>query len=142
MLEAILGKRINIKKVIHDARLEQLAKEQKYGILDLDVELEDGEIINIELDKFRNENPDMKDQLNQWLAFLDMERGELLEMAKKENKKIEKAVKNYEVLTGDAEVKRLAEIRLMSELEEKSALACEREIGKELRNERGKRVAE
>lgn len=221
MLEAILGKRIKIKKVIHDARLEQLAKEQKYGILDLDVELEDGEIINvemqlknyhnieerttfyaskkiveqlgpgtkyenmkkviviaildysfldvpdyltetvrvatkhreyeinnnvtyyyIELDKFRNENPDMKDPLNQWLAFLDMERGELLEMAKKENKKIEKALENYEVLTGDAEVKRLAEIRLMSELEEKSALASEREIGKELRNERGKRAAE
>ena len=221
MLEAILGKRIKIKKVIHDARLEQLAKEQKYGILDLDVELEDGEIINvemqlknyhnieerttfyaskkiveqlgpgtkyenmkkviviaildysfldvpdyltetvrvatkhreyeinnnvtyyyIELDKFRNENPDMKDPLNQWLAFLDMERGELLEMAKKENKKIEKALENYEVLTGDAEVKRLAEIRLMSELEEKSALASERERGKELRNERGKRTAE
>ena len=49
MLEAILGKRIKIKKVIHDARLEQLAKEQKYGILDLDVELEDGEIINVEM---------------------------------------------------------------------------------------------
>ena len=210
MLEAILGKRIKIKKVIHDARLEQLAKEQKYGILDLDVELEDGEIINvemqlknyynieerttfysskkiveqlglgteyekmkkviviaildysfldvpeyltetvrvaekhrdyeinnnvryyyIELEKFRKQNPNMKEPLNQWLAFLDMERGELLEMAKKESKKIEKAVENYEVLTGDAEVKRLAEIRLMSELEERSALASANAIGRE-----------
>ena len=208
MLEAILGKKIKIKKIIHDARLEQLAKEQKYGILDLDVELEDGEIINvemqlknyhnieerttfyaskkiveqlgpgtkyeemkkviviailnysfldvpeyvtetvrvarnhrdyeinntvtyyyIELEKFRRQNPDMTEPLNQWLAFLDMERGELLEMAKKENKKIAKAIENYEVLTGDEEVKRLAEIRLMSELEEKSALASARDAG-------------
>lgn len=52
-------------------------------------------------------------------------------MAKNESKKIEKAVRNYEVLTGDAEVKRLAEIRLMSELEEKSALASARAIGRE-----------
>ena len=84
----------------------------------------------------------MKDPLNQWLAFLDMERGELLEMAKKESKNIKKAVENYEVLTGDAEVKRLAEIRLMSELEEKSALTCERKLGKELRNQRGERATE
>ena len=39
-------------------------------------------------------------------------------------------MENYEVLTGDAEVKRLAEIRLMSKLEEKSALLTEREEGR------------
>lgn len=48
-LSSILGKNMEIKKVIHDSRLEQLAKESKYGILDLDVELENGEIINIEM---------------------------------------------------------------------------------------------
>ena len=150
-LNAILGKDITIKRVIHDMRLEQLAREQKYGVLDLDVELESGEIINIEmqmnnhhnmekrttfyaskkiteqlgpkaqytdlkkiiviailnysfinlreyvtktvrvadkhreyeinndvtyyyieLEKFRKENPDMKEPINQWLAFIDM----------------------------------------------------------------------
>lgn len=154
LLTAILGEKIHIKKVIHDARLEQLAREQKYGVLDLDVELEDGKIINvemqlknydnieerttfyaskkiteqfgpgtkykeikkviiiaildysflnvpeyvtrtvrvaekhreyeinnnveyyyIELEKFRKQNIDMKKPINQWLAFLDMERG-------------------------------------------------------------------
>ena len=65
------------------------------------------------------------------LCFLDMERGDLLEMASKENKNVKKAMENYEVLTGDAEVKRLAEIRLMSKLEEKSALLTEREAGRE-----------
>jgi len=209
-LSAILGETIKIKKVIHDARLEQLAREQKYGVLDLDVELESGEFINvemqmrdynniekrttfyaskkiteqmgpksryedlkkviiiailnytfieqpeyvtrairvadkhreyelnnnveyyyIELEKFRNQKIDIKENINQWLAFLDMERGDLLEMAKKENKEIKEAVENYEVLTGDEEVKRLAEIRLMSELEEKSALASARQRGTE-----------
>ena len=52
-------------------------------------------------------------------------------MASKENKNVKKAMENYEVLTGDAEVKRLAEIRLMSKLEEKSALLTEREAGRE-----------
>ena len=189
-LEAVLGEKLEIKKVMHDVRLEQLAKEQKFGILDLGVELEDGEFINvemqlknynniekrttfyaskklteqlgpgedyrqlktiiiaildysfiklpeyitetvrvakehreyeinndveyyyIELEKFRNQNLDMKKRINQWISFLDMERGDLLEMACKENDKVKRAVENYEVLTGDEEVKRLAEIRL------------------------------
>ena len=49
LLSSILGQDIKIKKVIHDARLEQLAKENKYGILDLEVELESKEIINVEM---------------------------------------------------------------------------------------------
>ena len=65
------------------------------------------------------------------LCFLDMESGDLLEMASKENKNVKKAMENYEVLTGDEEVKRLAEIRLMSKLEEKSALLTAREEGEE-----------
>ena len=207
-LESVLEEKIKIKKVMHDVRLEQLAKEQKFGILDLGVELEDREFINveiqiknykniekrttfyackklieqlgpgedyrqlkptiiiaildysfiklpeyitetvrvvkehreyeinndvkyyyIELEKFRNQNPDITKRINQWSAFLDMERGDLLEMACKENDKVKRAVENYEVLTGDEEVKRLAEIRLMSKLEEKSALDCAREDG-------------
>ncbi len=209
-LSAILEENIKIKKVMHDARLEQLTKEMKYGILDLEVELEDGEIVNIEmqlrdnknieerttfyaskkiveqlepkgryeelkkviviailnytltglpeyitetvrvakkhkeyeinnlvkyyyieLEKFRKEKPNMKESANQWLAFVDMERGDLLEMAKKENKEIKEALDDYEVLTGDKEIKRLAEIRLMSELEEHSALETAKAKGTE-----------
>ena len=51
-------------------------------------------------------------------------------MACEKNEKVRRAVENYEVLTGDEEVKRLAEIRLMAKLEEKSALDCAREEGK------------
>ena len=39
-LSAILGEDIRIKNIVHDARLQQVAREDKYGILDLDVELE------------------------------------------------------------------------------------------------------
>ena len=63
-------------------------------------------------------------------------------MACKENDKVKRAVENYEVLTGDEEVKRLAEIRLMSKLEEKSALDWAREDGikqgKEIGREEGR----
>ena len=216
-LSSILGKDIRIKNIIHDARLEQLAKEMKYGILDLEVELEDGEIVNvemqvkdnkniekrttfyaskkiveqlepkqdydelkrviviailnynltdlpeyltetvriikghedyelnnevkyyyIELEKFRKQEPDMNVELNQWLAFIDMERRDLLEMAKKENKEIKEAVEKYEVLTGKEEIKRLAELRLMSKLEENSALATARAKGTEEGLKQGK----
>lgn len=60
-------------------------------------------------------------------------------MACKENDKVKRAVENYEVLTGDEEVKRLAEIRLMSKLEEKSALDWAREEGLEQGLKRGKK---
>ena len=162
--------------------MEQLAKEQKYGVLDLDVELESGEIVNIEmqmedhknmekrttyyaskkitelpeyvtktvrvadqhrdyelnnnvtyyyieLEKFREQNPDMTLPINQWLAFIDMEKGELLEMAEKENKLIKEAKGHYDTLTGDAEVKRLAEIRFLSQMEEQATLETARDRG-------------
>ena len=217
-LSAILGEKIKIKRVMHDVRLEQLTKEMKYGVLDLDVELESGEMINvemqlknnhnieerttfyaskeiveqlepngkyenlkkviviailnysfielpeyvtetvrvvrtnkeyelnnivkyyfIELEKFRKNNPNMEEEINQWLAFIDMERGDLLEMAKKKNKEIKEATEAYEVLTGDDEIKRIAEIRLMSQLEEQSALATARDNGTKKGLELGKK---
>ena len=215
-ISSILGEEIKIKEVIHDARLEQLAREQKYGILDLDVELESGEFINIEmqlrnyrniekrttfyaakklseqkgiginyenlrkviiitildykltdlqeyvtetvriarghedyelnntvkyyyieLPKFREQNPDMSNKQNQWIAFIDGERGDLLDMAKKENKLVNEADEHYNVLTGDEEVKRLAEIRLLSAMEEHSALETAKQVGTEIGMEHG-----
>jgi len=219
-ISAVLEEQVKVKNVVHDARLEQLAKEDKYGVLDLDVELEDGKKVNIEiqikdnhnieerttyysskkiteqigigqkfeeinqviiiaildysfielpeyitrtvrvanehreyeinnvekyiyieLEKFRKQNPDMKNKLNQWIAFIDRERGDLLEMAKKENKEIKEAEERYNVLTGDAELKRLAEVRLMSQLEGASAKKVAREEGrKEERLEMAKKM--
>ena len=58
-------------------------------------------------------------------------------MACEKNDNVKKAVENYEVLTGDEEVKRLSEIRLMSNLEEKSALHCAREEEKNMEKRLG-----
>ena len=210
---------LKIKKVLHDVRLDQFAKNEKFGILDLGVELENGEFINIEiqlrdnhniekrttfyaskkiteqlgageefiklrpiviiaildysfidlpeyvtetvrvaekhreyelnndvkyyyieLSKFRRENPDMTQIINHWLSFIDMERGDLLEMASKKNEKIKKAIENYEVLTGDEEIKRLAELKQMAKFEEQSALHCAREAGKVEGKEEGEKI--
>ena len=105
--------------------IKEVAKDDKEYEINNDVKY-----YYIELEKFRKQNPDMTKRINHWLSFLDMERGELLEMACEKNDKVKRAVENYEVLTGDEEVKRLSEIRLMSNLEEKSALHCAREEGK------------
>ena len=60
-------------------------------------------------------------------------------MAKKENKEIKKAIEEYEVLTGTEEVKGLAEIRLMTKLEENAALATARAKGTEEGLRQGKK---
>ena len=86
----------------------------------------------IELKKFReNISLDMKEKVNQWLAFIDGERGDLIDMAKKESKIIKEADEEYNVLTGEEEVKRLAEIRMLSEMEEQAALKHARTEGLE-----------
>lgn len=51
-------------------------------------------------------------------------------MAKNENKEIKEVEERYNVLTGDAELKRLAEVRLMSQLEGASAKKVAREEGR------------
>ena len=210
-LDAVLEENVKIKQVKHDARLEQIVLEEKYGILDLEVELSSGEIVDIEmqlndyknieerttfyaskkiteqrnigryykglkkviiialldynlfelqdyvtktvrvlekhrnykynnfaeyyyieLKKFReNISLDMKEKVNQWLAFIDGERGDLIDMAKKESKIIKEADEEYNVLTGEEEVKRLAEIRMLSEMEEQAALKHARTAGLE-----------
>ena len=67
--------------------------------------------------------------INQWIAFIDRERGDLLTMAKQNNKVIEEADEMYNVLTGDDELKRLEEIRIKSDLEEQAALATAKQEG-------------
>lgn len=65
----------------------------------------------IELPKFReSNNVDMNEKQNQWLAFIDdMDRGKI-EMAEEKNKIIKEAKIEMNYLTGEAEVRRLAEL--------------------------------
>lgn len=65
----------------------------------------------IELPKFRKKRPDMDEKINQWLSFIDDYDKELVKMAEKKNKTLEKARMEMNYLTGDAAVRRLAELR-------------------------------
>ncbi len=65
----------------------------------------------IELPKFRKAHPDMNEKINQWIAFIDDKDKGLVEMAEKKNKTIENAREEMNYLTGDAAVRRLAELR-------------------------------
>lgn len=87
------------------------------------------EIINgmkwyfIELPKFRKAQKNMEDKLNQWLVFIDdYDKGEI-EMAEKKNKTIERARVELNYLTGEAEMRRLAELREKWEMDYISAKA-------------------
>lgn len=85
----------------------------------------------IELPKFRMSNPDMEDKLNQWLALIDNEDGEMIKVAEEKNNKIKEAKKEVEYLTGDEEVKRLAELREKWAMDRRSEISDAREEGEE-----------
>ena len=69
------------------------------------------EIHFIELKKFIKEERRPENKKEEWLYFLDYSKRGMVEMATKKNKVIEKAKEELEYLTGDAAVKRKAELR-------------------------------
>ena len=76
----------------------------------------------IELPKFRRAHPNMDEKLNQWLAFIDDNDRGKIKMAEKKNKTLEKARKEMTYLTGDEEIRRLAELREKWEMDWNSSM--------------------
>lgn len=85
----------------------------------------------IELPKFRKQNPDMDEKINQWLVFIDDYNKELVKVAEKKNETLKKARIEMNYLTGDAEVRRLAELREKWEMDRISAINHAMRVGKE-----------
>ena len=85
----------------------------------------------IELPKFRKQRPDMNKTINQWLAFIDDEDEELVKMAENKNKTLKKARTDMNYLTGDEEVKRLAELREKWDMEYSMSMKYAKKIGEE-----------
>ena len=83
----------------------------------------------IELPKFRKAHPDMNEKINQWLAFIDDYDKGVIEMAEKKNKTLEKARIEMNYLTGDEEVRRIAELREKWEMDWNSGIADAKEEG-------------
>ena len=85
----------------------------------------------IELPKFRKSHPDMNERLNQWLAFIDDYDKGVIEMVEKKNKTIERARVEMNYLTGDRELRRLAELREKWEMDYADTMVYGREKGLE-----------
>lgn len=93
----------------------------------------------VELPKFRRKNPNMNDKLNQWLAFIDNYDKELVRMAEKNNKTIQKAKLEMRYLTGEAEIKRIAELEEKWEMDYVSGMGYAKREGIKEGMEKGKR---
>ena len=83
----------------------------------------------IELPKFRKAHPNMDEKLNQWLAFIDDNDRGKIKMAEKKNKTLEKARKEMTYLTGDEEIRRLAELREKWEMDWNSSMEYAKKEG-------------
>lgn len=92
----------------------------------------------IELPKFRKKNPDMNDKIDQWICFIDDSNKEAVKMAESKNIVLKKARKELDYLTGDAAVRRMAELREKWEMDEIAVKKNAERIGKEEGRREGK----
>ena len=93
----------------------------------------------IELPKFRKYHPDMNERINQWLAFIDDENEELVDMAIKKNKVLKKAQNEVNYLTGNAELRRIAELQEKWAWDEKFFKAMAKKEGREEGRKEGRK---
>lgn len=109
-------------------------KEEKYVDMGYTKEdelaTEDIEMRFIEIPKFIKKNCGINTKLEQWLWLLTG-KGEKVEMAEKENKKIKKAIEILEEMSMDEKEWELYQSRKMAEIDYNSGIASAREEGRE-----------
>ena len=93
----------------------------------------------IELPKFRKMHKNINSKIDQWLLFIDDEEKELVKMAEEKNQTLQKAREEMNYLTGDAAVRRLAELREIWELDYNSDINYAREKGEKSGLKRGRK---
>ena len=81
-------------------------------------------------------------KIDQWLLFIDDEEKELVKMAEEKNQTLQKAREKMNYLTGDAAVRRLAELREIWELDYNSDINYAREKGEKSGLKRGRKEGE
>ena len=84
----------------------------------------------IELPKFRKMHKNIDNKIDQWLLFIDDEEKELVKMAEEKNQTLQKAREKMNYLTGDAAVRRLAELREKWELDYNSDINYAKDEGR------------
>ena len=99
--------------------------------------LKEQELHFIELPKFLRRKIDTDRKLDQWLLFIDYSKKELIKVSEEKNNIIKEANQEYEYLTGDEELRRLAFLRRKYELDHNSGMAYAKRIGMERGLEEG-----
>lgn len=110
----------NLFKEIEDIHTVWKLREEKHPQLGT---LEGLEVHFFELEKFRNCNPDLHEKINQWLALIDTENENWLEVAMKENKKIKEAKGKVDEFMSEDEARELAELREKWQLDYDSSIS-------------------
>ena len=85
----------------------------------------------IELPKFRRQNPDMEQKINQWIAFIDDNDRGLIKMAEEKNKVLERARTEVNYIAGEADIQRITELREKWEMDRISEVNFAKNEGKE-----------
>ena len=93
--------------------------------------LEGLEIHFIELEKFRKANPDMHEKLNQWLALIDTEDKERVDVAMKENEKVKEAINKVDDFMSDEEAREIVRLREKWQMDYDSSMSSAKEDGYE-----------
>ena len=96
----------------------------------------------IELPKFRKKNPDLNDKIDQWICFIDESNKEAVKMAENKNKVLKKARKELDYLTGDAAVRRWAELRDKWEMDDYFIKKYAKEEGEKIGEKIGEKKGE
>ena len=92
----------------------------------------------IELPKFKKKNPGVENKIEQWLWTIIGEEGKI-EMARKGNKEVEKAIKVVDEMSMNKEERELYEARLKGEFNYNTAIHIAKEEGKELGEKLGEK---
>ena len=96
----------------------------------------------IELPKFRKKNPNLNDKIDQWICFIDDSNKEAVKMAENKNKVLKKARKELDYLTGDAAVRRWAELRDKWEMDDYFIKKHAKEEGEKIGEKKGEKKGE
>ena len=96
----------------------------------------------IELPKFKQKNPDCNTKLEQWLWLIDGSKEEKVEMSAKENKEIDKTVKELNKLSQNPEEVAKYEEREWSIMRYNVEMKTNRELGEKEGEARGLKIGE
>ena len=94
----------------------------------------------IELEKFRNSNPDLKNKLNQWLTFIDTENEKWVESVMEENEKIKEAYDLKEEFTADNETEEFLYKYEIWKMDQREFIKEAREEGEKYGLEKGEKL--